>query len=110
MFNASSAKTYTFDVPLVNDDAYEIIENFNAQLSFVETAERVTIDPGSAQVQIEDDDGNFYSDSFPQCWVCSRSLHNNFFMKVQKLMLSVCGGIDTPMQLTHTHINIIHLT
>ena len=58
-FNASSATTYTFDVPLVNDDTYEFIENFNAQLSFVEAAKRVTIDPGSAQVQVEDDDGNF---------------------------------------------------
>ena len=58
-FNASSATIYTFDVPLVNDDTYEFIENFNAQLSFVEAAEQVTIDPGSAQVQVEDDDGNF---------------------------------------------------
>ena len=56
-FNASSETTYTFDVPLVNDDTFEFIENFNAQLSFIETAERVTIDPDSAQVEVLDDDG-----------------------------------------------------
>ena len=55
-FNASSQTMYFFDVPLVNDDVYELIENFNAQLTFVEVADRVTIDPGSAQVQILDDD------------------------------------------------------
>ena len=39
-FNSSSAITYTFDVPLVSDDVYyEFIENFTAQLSFVEAAE-----------------------------------------------------------------------
>jgi hypothetical protein len=59
-FNASSARTYTFDVPLVRDDVYESIEDFRAQLSFVEIAdhERVTIDPNSAHVLIED--GNYY--------------------------------------------------
>ena len=62
-FNASSATTYAFDVPLVNDDIYEFIENFNAQLSFVEAAERVTIDPDSAQVEVLDDDGKI-------CWPC----------------------------------------
>ena len=55
-FNASSETMYSFNVPLVNDDVYEFIENFNAQLTFVESADRVTIDPGSAQVQILDDD------------------------------------------------------
>ena len=63
-------------MPLVNDDTYEFIENFNAQLSFVEATERVTIDPGSAQVWVEDDDGNFNNiiidkRGFPQSWVCS---------------------------------------
>ena len=41
----------------MNDNVFEFIENFTAQLSFVETAERVTIDPGSAQVEVLDDDG-----------------------------------------------------
>ena len=43
-------------MPLVSDDIYESIENFTTQLSFVEAAdhERVTIDPNSAQVRIED--------------------------------------------------------
>ena len=55
-FNASSATIYSFDVPLVSDDVYESIENFMTQLSFVDVAdhERVTIDPNSAQVRIED--------------------------------------------------------
>lgn len=57
-FNASSDTRYSFDVPLVNNNVYEFIENFNAQLSFVEAAERVTIDPGTAQVEVLDDDGN----------------------------------------------------
>ena len=55
-FNASSETMYSFDVPLENDNVYEFIENFNAQLTFVESADRVSIDPGSAQVQILDDD------------------------------------------------------
>lgn len=59
-FNATGDRTYTFNVSLENDDIYEFIENFNAQLSFVEAAERVTIDPESAQVEILDDDGNYY--------------------------------------------------
>ena len=53
--------TYTFDVLLVNDDIYEFIENFTAQLSFVEATERVTIDPDSAQVEVLDDDGKISS-------------------------------------------------
>ena len=55
-FNASSATIYSFDVPLVSDDVYESIENFTTQLSFVDVAEheRVTIDPNSVQVRIED--------------------------------------------------------
>ena len=57
-FNDSSTMTFSYDVPLVNDGVYEFIENFNAQLSFVGAAERVTIDPGSALVEVQDDDGN----------------------------------------------------
>ena len=41
----------------MNDDVYEFIESFNAQLSFVEVVDRVTINPGLAQVEIQDDDG-----------------------------------------------------
>ena len=59
-FNASGVMTYTFNVPLLNDDMYEFVENFNAQLSLVEAAERVTIDPDSAQVLIKESDGNYY--------------------------------------------------
>jgi hypothetical protein len=40
----------------MNDDVYEFIENFTAQLNLAEAADRVTIDPDSAQVQILDDD------------------------------------------------------
>ena len=56
-FNASSETMYSFNVSLVDDNVYEFIENFTARLTFVEAADRVTIDPGSAQVQILDDDG-----------------------------------------------------
>ena len=58
-FNVSSVMIYTFNVPLVNDDIYEFIENFIVQLSFVEAAGRVTIDPDSAQVLIKESDGNY---------------------------------------------------
>ena len=60
-FNASSETMYSFNVSLVNDNVYELIENFNPQLTFVEAANRVTIDPGSAQVQILDDDSKMFN-------------------------------------------------
>lgn len=44
----------------MDDDIYEFSENLFAQLSFVTAAERVSIDPENAQVEIEDEDGKFY--------------------------------------------------
>ena len=45
-----------YNVSLVNDDVFEFNEDFQAQLSFVTAVERVSIDPATAQVTIEDDD------------------------------------------------------
>ena len=69
-FSYSGPQTYTFDastnvstinIALVNDNVYELIETFQARLSFHgQQPERVRIDPGRTYTTIFDDDGNFF--------------------------------------------------
>ena len=69
-FSYSGPQAYTFDastnvsiinIALVNDNVYELIETFQARLSFHgQQPERVRIDPGRTYATIFDDDGNFF--------------------------------------------------
>ena len=51
-------------VPLVDDCAFELTETFQARLEFPGVPpERVTIDPGEANVTILDNDGRYFPEN-----------------------------------------------
>ena len=56
MFDHTTTRN-EYNVTLIDDDIYEFDEIFHAQLSFVDTVERVYIDPAFADIVIEDNDG-----------------------------------------------------
>ena len=57
IFNSSRSR-YTFNITIVNDNAFELTEFFDASLRFAGAAPpRVTLDPAQAEITILDDDG-----------------------------------------------------
>ena len=60
IFSPSQTR-FTVQVPLINDIVFELTEGLSASLRFVGgvAPPRVTIDPGTAEIIILDDDGLF---------------------------------------------------
>ena len=57
---SSSSRQNCFSIRITNDTLFEMdIENFQVDLSLASGVTRVRIDPGSATVNIVDDDGKF---------------------------------------------------
>ena len=51
----------TISVPIINNDAFELMESFSASLSLVSpVTSRITVAPDEASITIEDDDSEFH--------------------------------------------------